>query len=263
MNIFEVLSEGSSRLHEVSMSALLGYLLSPHKDHGLQKVFFDHFIQLCFNDRQSHTLHSKVIDHASIIDVDLELGYKSIRIDIMITISDESNQEICKVIIENKINNAAIRDDQILKYYNTVKESEAGAPIIVVLVTPQINSTSSRTIEKLRSRIHDDDHCAYVPWHSNHSEDISIDSIIKAIVRKDVDCDINPVAEYTLHTLKAFSRHITSHMSPRSRSRRISNKKNIGDIICEKEVTIGNRQYLIIRRDSSQIQIKDLQKKRM
>jgi len=35
MNIFEVLNQGNSRLHEPSVSAMSGYLLDTRRDHGL------------------------------------------------------------------------------------------------------------------------------------------------------------------------------------------------------------------------------------
>lgn len=46
MNIFSVLSMGKSRLNETSMSAMLGYLLSPYQDHGLGSKFLVSFLEI-------------------------------------------------------------------------------------------------------------------------------------------------------------------------------------------------------------------------
>ena len=44
MNIFQVLSQGKSRLNEPSMSAMLAYLLDSNKDHGLGEAFIRAFL---------------------------------------------------------------------------------------------------------------------------------------------------------------------------------------------------------------------------
>ncbi len=51
MNIFQVLSQGKSRLHEPSMSAMLGYLLDSNKDHGLGDIVVRKLLESIDSDR--------------------------------------------------------------------------------------------------------------------------------------------------------------------------------------------------------------------
>ncbi len=54
MNIFNVLSQGKSSLHEPSVSAMLSYLLSPNGDHGIGDTFLRSFIQL-IEEKSEHS----------------------------------------------------------------------------------------------------------------------------------------------------------------------------------------------------------------
>lgn len=117
MNIFEVLNQGNSRLHEPSISAMLGYLLDTRRDHGLGDTFFREFLSL-LNKENDDERFSKYLDW-SFIDTDIlleepyELHDSSKYIDIQASIlkRDEqgNSQEDFRIIIENKIKDNAIK----------------------------------------------------------------------------------------------------------------------------------------------------------
>ena len=52
MNIFQVLSKGKGRLHEPSMSAMLGYLLDSQGDHGLGDSVVREFLKNINDDEK-------------------------------------------------------------------------------------------------------------------------------------------------------------------------------------------------------------------
>ena len=75
MNIFQVLSQGKSRLHEPSMSAMLGYLLDSNKDHGLGDSVIRKLLQTIDDERFREIASSGFIDS----QVSLEEPYQLIR----------------------------------------------------------------------------------------------------------------------------------------------------------------------------------------
>lgn len=103
MNIFTVLSQGASRLHEPSMSAFLGYLLDSSKDHGLNDTFVRTFLRLVDADRFAPVLAADYIKSAVELEskYDYEGGVRSI--DIEVTVSIDRNPAF-RLMIENKIN---------------------------------------------------------------------------------------------------------------------------------------------------------------
>lgn len=72
MNIFQVLSQGKSRLHEPSMSAMLGYLLDSRENHGLDDTFLRIFLEKISKDGFKNSLKLKKIKCV----VELESAYK-------------------------------------------------------------------------------------------------------------------------------------------------------------------------------------------
>src|SRR2546426_6650750 len=76
MNIFNVLSQGKSRLHEPAISAMLGFLLSTHRDHGLGDSFLRAFLTL-LQSKASVPLVKALMDRPFIdTDISLEEPYQ-------------------------------------------------------------------------------------------------------------------------------------------------------------------------------------------
>ena len=107
MNIFDVLSQGKSRLHEPSISAMLGYLLNSGKDHGLGDSFLRAFCDLLNQHIESRELTSILSGSFIQAEVDLEEPYEldgsRKDIDIQIRVLDGQKQERIRFIVENKI----------------------------------------------------------------------------------------------------------------------------------------------------------------
>ena len=103
MNIFQVLSQGKSRLHEPSMSAMLGYLLDSNKDHGLGDAFVREFLKLVDEDRFKEILKFEFIDAQVSLEEPYQLNNSRKDIDIQLLLLDSKRNEKHRVIIENKI----------------------------------------------------------------------------------------------------------------------------------------------------------------
>ena len=93
MNIFQALSQGKSRLHEPSMSAMLGYLLDSNRDHGLGDAFVRQFLEAVDKERFRELLTRDFIDSQVSLEEPYELDNSRKDIDIQLLILDESKNE--------------------------------------------------------------------------------------------------------------------------------------------------------------------------
>lgn len=84
MNIFQVLSQGKSRLHEPSMSAMLGYLLDSNKDHGLGDSVIRKLLQTIDESRFQSIISMGFIDAQVSLEEPYQLKGKRKDIDIQI-----------------------------------------------------------------------------------------------------------------------------------------------------------------------------------
>lgn len=76
MNIFSVLSMGKSRLHETSMSAMLGYLLDPYQDHGLGNKFLVGFLKIMPSNEFLPYIDG-IQNRVYRVEIGLEVGYEN------------------------------------------------------------------------------------------------------------------------------------------------------------------------------------------
>jgi len=83
--------------------------------------------------------------------------------------------------------------------------------------------------------------------------------IVKNIIVKELHSEINPINEYMRHTLKAFIRFVDSTIAT-SDEKKMRTGQDIGDVIEEVIIkTKNNKEHKIILRDSSQIQVFNLE----
>jgi len=260
MNIFEVLNQGNSRLHEPSISAMLGYLLDTRRDHGLGDTFFKEFLSLLneeINDKRFNKyLNRSFIDTDVLLEEPYELNGLSKYIDIQISILNkdklDDNQEDFRIIIENKVKDSSTSEGQLSSYYQAIIEDENTIDnLAIVYLTPFSKRQSLKNEFKslgLKSSKHIK---SWLQWNNNEN---GIIKILKKILKKESVGEISPINEYTRHTIKAFILFLNATVtSSKDRSYRFG--EDIGEIVENIEVRIGGKAYRIIRRDSQQIQI--------
>ena len=123
MNIFQVLSQGKSRLHEPSMSAMLAYLLDSNKDHGLGDAFIRIFLSEIDEKVFSGFLSSEFINAQTSLEEPYQLGENRKDIDIEVSLLN-GNEAAYRIIIENKIKISAANPKQLKDYYNAILQDE-------------------------------------------------------------------------------------------------------------------------------------------
>jgi len=267
MNIFDVLSQGKARLHEPSMSAMLGYLLSPHGDHGLGDTFLRSFLTLCEQSNPSG-LFDRVLAQGFInASVELEVPYyhggKRNDMDIQISLYDGTHQETHRLIIENKIKTGAANPEQLKNYYLAVCQDEENdflkdqPQLLMVFLTPPIKASMLQAeYGALEGLLTDGHQSCWLHWSDAEEQSKSIASLVQDILRRELLSDINPINEYMRHTLKAFVRHILNTTLPKMTGARVTAGQDLGDIVEECSFqTADGITHRLVRRDSSQIQV--------
>ncbi|MBB1504805.1 PD-(D/E)XK nuclease family protein [Pseudoalteromonas sp. SG41-1] len=252
MNIFHVLSQGKSRLHEPSMSAMLGYLLDSNKDHGLGDAFVRVFLNLLDKERFKSILEMDFVDAQVSLEEPYELNGSRKDIDIQLTILGEKRQEIHRIIIENKIKVGAANPKQLNDYYKAVIEDEPRIKnFSTVFVTPNVeNNLLSAEYENLH--LQDCLHKKYwIYWASGGN---CITDLLTSLLAQEMSGDINPINEYMRHTIKAFIRHSKMTTEPTIR-KSIRVGEDIGEVIKEALISTSSGAYKVVLRDSLQIQV--------
>jgi len=258
MNIFNVLTEGKSRLYEPSISAMLGYLLDTKRDHGLGDRFFREFIKLLFIDTRAIQLQTLLASQFIYADVELEVPYnydnQRYDIDIEIIAYSKLDSQKIRIIIENKIRPGSARNDQLLNYYKAIASDRSeNEPLFIVFLTPE-QSKACFELEYSNLIIENNDYKSWLFWTNNSN---GITNLLINILEMDLKGEIDPIYEYLRHTLKAFVSHIRTRLKQYDCNK--SNKSSaddLGEIIESVDITLNDGSPCkIIRRSSTQIQI--------
>lgn len=260
MNIFQVLSQGKSRLHEPSMSAMLGYLLDSNKDHGVGDAFIRKFIEYQDNSVFQNVLESDFINSQVSLEEPYHLNGKRKDIDIQVIILNEKKAELHRLIIENKIKVGAANPKQLKDYYNAVLEEENDIKNLhIIFITPESKVISLQNeYDNVELRNIPSHTKKWIYWSENEGNG-GVLSIIIDILKLEMQGAINPINEYMRHTLKAFIRHSSSIIESSNR-KTMRTGEDIGEIIDEANIeTSDGNTYRIVRRDSSQIQVFNLE----
>lgn len=196
MNIFETLNHGKGCINEENISSFLAYLLDPNEDHGLGTVFLEKFLnKLNLSDGEIKTTDMNNLD------ITLEFPVDKRYIDIVF----ETSEHI--IAIENKILEKSKQNGQLQDEYNGLKSSEAyknsNKSILMVYLVPEKDRK-----EKFEPDKNSKDKYQLLLW-----EDV-INSLI-TILDEENQCKINPINDYTKHTIKAFISFMNSTIQPK------------------------------------------------
>ncbi len=251
-----MLSQGKSRLHEPSMSAMLGYLLDSNKDHGLGDAFIRKFIEYLDNPKLKNILEYDFINAQVALEEPYELNGSRKDIDIQITILNNKKKEKHRLIIENKIKIGAANPKQLDEYYQAILEDEKKLKNLhIIFLTPDSKATRlTQEFENLNIKKKKSHTKQWIYWSENKGEG-GLVSIIREILTLEIQGSINPINEYMRHTLKAFIIHASSITDIQSK-KTMRTGEDIGEIIDEATIKTKNgNEYRVIRRDSTQIQV--------
>jgi hypothetical protein len=219
MNIFEALIGGDGTIREVNITAVLGYLIDESKNHSMDDALLLELIKIINQDDQTINLNNYF---GSEITIEHWYTHKASntdirrKVDIQIKLMNSDKVVFHRIIIENKIKEAARDSQQQLsdEYELERRESTESrndidgiTPITVVFITPRkFRTHTANAYDTLL--VDTNDTKKHIYWSSNDKEDPTIYNAILKVVEKEQMAEINPIYSCALHTIKSFARHL-------------------------------------------------------
>ncbi|GAB0169758.1 PD-(D/E)XK nuclease family protein [Lysinibacillus sp. CTST325] len=244
MNIFKVLSSNDGSINEPNVTSFLAYLLDPNENHGLGSRFVESFLtpivlankeqynELIYNNRirdlsRNSKYEVRVQAEVKVISSTSESAKKTRDIDIVIELFDQTFSDSLpkfSFCVENKINDGAIQkgDNQLfeeiigLVNFYKVSSLEKEQPLVSFIFLTHTGSKRAlnefnellSTIEVERLSVP----CYHLSWGEEELDglEITIVDLLSKILKEEAIGKIEPIYDYTKHTIKSFISFIYS-----------------------------------------------------
>jgi len=219
MNIFKVFASAKKGFQEEYASAMITWLLNPNMEHGLGYSFLSKFVEEIAKYKTelegiTEKLSSKLrVEYENQLQWSsfLEYSVDSAFIDIVLIIDDWIFS------IENKIRSESVSNlKQLALQYEGLKKNvnnryDNQYKIAVIFLVPAASDgTLSPNIEYTFDNIQtiENDLKIIVTWQKSEGGFPSISNIIESLLKDEWFGNIDPIPEYTRHTLKALKHFI-------------------------------------------------------
>lgn len=225
MNIFSALSEGHGRISETNLSAFLSFLLTPERAHGLSDTFLRLFLREVAERSGDFKRFDAVLNTQKIlVEVGLEVRYtgkdtnRSVDVEVKLfeRIGDDYIERH-RIFIENKIRSNAAQTMQFKhEFENVLGDIDAETIVTAIFLTPDIDSDGLRDeFNQLELSSGLANKKVWLRWNQQQcNNDKSVICILQDLLLKEANGEIEPVSEYTRHTLKAFIQFAGRLMAP-------------------------------------------------
>ncbi|MEA2050780.1 MAG: PD-(D/E)XK nuclease family protein [Campylobacterota bacterium] len=236
MNIFKILSSGDGSIKEPNISAFLGYLLDPNKEHGLK----DYLLKLVLkklnqnNDLTNLILNENIVnltnDSDFKVEVELEKkvtinsGSKN-DIDIVIKISKD-NKLVFILCIENKIRTKSATENQLIKQLEGIRNEKIEGMEEIINTNnigfAYLTPTPCHKCEDEYKKFKDSNNIPSI--HLSWTQDI-YESLVD-MLEEESKGKIEPIFEYSKYTIKAFMNFIETDFQSYKEEKSHINKKD-------------------------------------
>ena len=262
MNIFSSLSLGNGRLNEANLSAMLGFLLAPNRQHGFGDEFLKRFLSAIDKVRFSNFIASRLPPQAEVLYETAytltEVGRVVIDVEIRIYEHSFTNNEDFVPEIHRILIGSASREQLKNEYLAVMQELDAEMDenlarpdLTVVFLTPPGQHKDLdeewKGIETLQEV-----KCRRLRWSIEGEENITF--LLRGILKDESAAKIHPIPDYIRHTVKAFIQHVEeteAGIELKSSGRRRLNDDS--DLVDEIVVDLGEYSYKLQRYRSGAI----------
>ncbi|WP_454875211.1 PD-(D/E)XK nuclease family protein [Paraburkholderia xenovorans] len=257
MNIFYALSEGRGRLTETNLSAFAAFLLAPHQPHGLSNAFLRAFlteVAACCGEPERF---SAALSHPLLsVEVGLEKGYgkpvsRIVDIEIKLVTGDgDAQQTVHHIVIENKVKAGAAQPQQLAEQFACISEVNRDSPtvITVVFLTPPGEAAALQAeFAALDIESRHPHRKAWLRWTGGPEGQRPVSELIRDLLRREAIADIEPITDYTRHTLKAFVQFLQQRIVDESVAKRRFASPDLTDVIEQRLVELDGKDYVITR----------------
>lgn len=241
MNIFKILSSNDGSINEPNVSSFLAYLLDPTENHGLGSTFVESFLspiilnnkeqysELIYEDRvrdlsKNSRFDVRVQAEVKVVSSDDGEKKKTRDIDIVIELFEQASLHTLPTFsfcVENKIKDGAIvkGDNQLYEEIIGLKNSyvdplsNVSQPLLsFIFLTPAKTKRATAEFDELVHTLHDESWtlpCLHMVWEEDR-EPLSVVSLLIHLLEQEDKGKIDPIYEYTKHTIKSFISFIYS-----------------------------------------------------
>lgn len=244
MNIFKVLSSNDGSINEPNVTSFLAYLLDPNENHGLGSRFVESFLapivlanneqykELIYNNRirdlsRNSKYEVRVQAEVKVISSESEIAKKTRDIDIVIELFDQTFSDSLpkfSFCVENKIKDGAIQkgDNQLFEeiiglvnFYTTSSLQKEQPLVSFIFLTHSGSQRALNEFNELLSTIEEEGlsvPCYHLTWGGEEldSMEITIVDLLSKILKEEAIGKIEPIYDYTKHTIKSFISFIYS-----------------------------------------------------
>lgn len=255
MNIFRALSEGNGRLSETNLSAFLAYLLNPSQTHGLGDRFLRSFLQAVADgcgqpDRFANVLRMPAIRADVGLEVKREHNGVTRTVDVDVTLIEEligsEQRDAHQLIIENKIKASAADREQFRDEFDCARaDVDATTSVTAVFLTPDLqNAALQQQYDALQIAAKNEDAKTWLHWNGGGDSQSVVD-MLRELLHMEQEAKIEPINEYTRHTIKAFINFIEVLLKRSTRGAAFRTADM--PVAEEKQVTLGqDERYRLV-----------------
>lgn len=244
MNIFKVLSSNDGSINEPNVTSFLAYLLDPYENHGLGSRFVESFLtpivlanneqykELIYNNRirdlsRNSKYEVRVQAEVKVISSESEAAKKTRDIDIVIELFDRTfsgSLPKFSFCVENKINDGAIQkgDNQLFEeiiglanYYKVSSLVDVTPFVSFIFLTHSGSQKALNEFHELLLTLKVEGigvPCYHLSWggEERDSLEVTIVDLLSRILKEEAIGKIEPIYDYTKHTIKSFISFIYS-----------------------------------------------------
>lgn len=252
MNIFKILSSNDGSINEPNVSSFLAYLLDPSENHGLSSKFVESFLEpiilnnkeqfreLIYEERVRDLSKNSRFDVRVQAEVKVSIDggekKKTRDIDILIELFEQDTSQTLpkfSFCVENKIKDSAIinGDNQLyeeiigLKNYYLEPSNDKLQPLIsFIFLTPAKTKRATDEFNELLYILQEKLPCLHMVWEEQDTPH-SIVSLLMNLLEQEAKGKIDPIYEYTKHTIKSFISFVYSGFQSYKAEKVLSHEK--------------------------------------
>ena len=207
MNIFNAITLGNGQFQEPNFTSIIGYFLDASQDHGLSHAFLEEFLELIGEEKFDINFDYRV---------NIESRYKSRKmrtnvLDLEIEIYNNKGLPEKIIIIELKIKESSVKENQLVNQYDIVKRKKPKIKINYIYLTPFKDVQESKydvayknIKEKIENENEHNDKVKHIYYVHSDEKKPSISTCFRKVLKKESVGKICPIQEYTKHTIKGL-----------------------------------------------------------
>jgi galactitol-specific phosphotransferase system IIB component len=237
VNIFKILSSGDGSIKEPNVSAFLGYLLDPNKEHGLK----DYLLKIILEKLNENNVLTSLMINENIVNLTNDSNFKvEVELEKKVIINSGNKRDIDIVIkifkdtklifilcIENKIKVSSVTKNQLKEQLEGIRNEKVANiqeiidtnSISFVYLTPTFCLKCEEEYKDFKD-YHNDIPSIHLSWNKDIYE-----SLVDMLVEESKG-EIEPIFEYSKYTIKAFMNFIKTDFQSYKEEKSNINKKD-------------------------------------